>query len=85
MLILKRMSIIILCKIYCTLLCKGYAKVRKTNGGAIKLIPVLLRVLTLQQLFTLTLSDKELKFKINYRRSFEKFVELGLITAFQVI
>ena len=54
----------------------GYRQERKSNAGRKRIDPLILfKMLVLQQLFNL--SDEELEFQVNDRRSFEEFVGLG--------
>ncbi len=56
----------------------GYRQERKSNAGRKRIDPLILfKMLVLQQLFNL--SDEELEFQINDRRSFEEFVGLGVM------
>lgn len=60
------------------LLEQGYSAERKSNAGRKRIDPIILfRMLVLQQLFNL--SDEELEFQVNDRRSFEEFVGLGVM------
>ena len=60
------------------LLDKGYSQERKSNAGRKRIDPLILfKLLVLQQLFNL--SDEELEFQANYRRSFAEFVGLGVM------
>ena len=60
------------------LLDKGYAKERKSSAGRRRIDPLILFKMLLQrQLFNL--SDAETEFQVNDRRSFEKFVGLGVM------
>jgi len=60
------------------LLDKGYSQERKSNAGRKRIDPLILfKMLVLQQLFNL--SDEEVEFQVNDRRSFEKFVSLGVM------
>ena len=48
------------------------------NAGCIRIDPLILfKMLVLQQLFNL--SDEEVEFQVNDRRSFEEFVRLGVM------
>ena len=59
------------------LLDQGYAQERKSNAGRKRIDPLILfKMLILQQLFNL--SDEEVEFQVNDRRSFEKFVGLDV-------
>ena len=60
------------------LLDKGYAKQRKSSSGRRRIDPLILfKMLVHRQLFNL--SDAETEFQVNDRRSFEKFVGLGVM------
>ena len=60
------------------LLEQGYSDERKSNAGRKRIDPIILfKMLVLQQLFNL--SDEELEFQVNDRRSFEDFVGLGVM------
>ena len=60
------------------LLDKGYSQERKSNAGSKRIAPLILfKRLVLQQLFNL--SDEEIEFQVNDRRSFEEFVGLGVM------
>ena len=60
------------------LLDKGYSQERKSNAGRKRIDPLILfKMLVLQQLFNL--SDEEIEFQVNDRRSFEAFVGLGVM------
>ncbi len=60
------------------LLEQGYSHERKSNAGRKRIDPIILfKMLVLQQLFNL--SDEELEFQVNDRRSFEEFVGLGVM------
>ncbi len=60
------------------LLEKGYSQERKSNAGRKRIDPLILfKMLVLQQLFNL--SDEEVEFQMNDRRTFEKFVGLGVM------
>ena len=60
------------------LLEKGYSQERKSNAGRKRIDPLILfKMLVLQQLFNL--SDEEIEFQVNDRRSFEEFVDLGVM------
>ena len=60
------------------LLEKAFTKERKSNAGRKRIDPIILfKMLVLQQLFNL--SDEELEFQVNDRRSFEKFLDLGIM------
>ena len=56
----------------------GYMQERKSNAGRKRIDPlVLFKMLVLQQLFNL--SDEEIEFQVNDRRSFEEFIGLGVM------
>ena len=56
----------------------GYSDELKSNAGRKRIDPIILfKMLVLQQLFNL--SDEELEFQVNDRRSFEVFVRLGVM------
>ena len=60
------------------LLDKGYSQERKSNAGRKRIDPLILfKMLVLQQIFNL--SDEEVEFQVNDRRSFEEFVGLGVM------
>ena len=60
------------------LLDKGYEQERKSQAGRKRIDPLILfKMLVLQQLFNL--SDEDLEFQVNDRRSFEDFVGLGVM------
>lgn len=62
------------------LLEQAYERDRKSNAGRKRIEPlVLFKMLILQQLFNL--SDAELEFQVNDRRSFEEFIGLGVMDA----
>ena len=62
------------------LLDEGYEHERKSNAGRKRIDPLILfKMLVLQQLFNL--SDEELEFQVNDRRSFEEFVGLGVMNS----
>ena len=76
--VLKRLSESIPWESFRPLLDKGYTQERKTNAGCKRIDPmVLYKMLVLQPLFTL--SDEEIEFQENDRRSFEEFVGLGVM------
>ncbi len=65
------------------LLDKGYVQELKNNAGRKRIDPlVLFKMLVLQQLFNL--SDEELQFQVNDRRSFEEFVGLGVMNSMRL-
>jgi len=60
------------------LLEKGYSQERNSNAGRKRIDPLILfKMLVLQQLFNL--SDEEVEYQVNDRRSFEEFVGLGVM------
>jgi hypothetical protein len=62
------------------LLDNGYVQERKSNAGCKRIDPLILfKMLVLQQLFNL--SDEELEFQVNDRRSCEEFVGLGVMNS----
>ena len=76
--VLKRLSDSIPWETFRPLLEQGYAQERKSNAGRKRIDPLILfKMLILQQLFNL--SDEELEFQVNDRRSFEEFVGLGVM------
>ena len=76
--VLQRLSESIPWESFRLLLDKGYAKERKSSAGRRRIDPLILfKMLVLQQLFNL--SDAETEFQVNDRRSFEKFVGLGVM------
>ena len=78
--ILKRLSDSIPWETFRPLLEQGYAHERKSNAGRKRIDPLILfKMLILQQLFNL--SDEELEFQVNDRRSFEEFVGLGVMNS----
>jgi hypothetical protein len=57
---------------------RGYKQERKSNAWRKRIDPLIrFKMLVLQQLFNL--SDEELEFQVNDRRSFEEFVGLGVM------
>jgi transposase len=72
--VLKRLADSIPWESFRPLLDKGYAQERKRIDPLI-----LFKMLVLQQLFNL--SDQELEFQVNDRRSFENFVGPGMINS----
>jgi IS5 family transposase len=78
--VLKRLADSIPWESFRPLLDKGYAHERKSNAGHKRIDPLILfKMLVLQQLFNL--SDQELEFQVNDRRSFEEFVGLGVMNS----
>lgn len=76
--ILNRLSETIPWESFRPLLEKGYIQERKSNAGRKRIDPLILfKMLILQQLFNL--SDEEVEFQVNDRRSFEEFVGLGVM------
>jgi IS5 family transposase len=76
--VLKRLSESIPWELFRPLLDKGYTQERKSNAGRKRIDPLILfKMLVLQQLFNL--SDEEIEFQVNDRRSFEEFVGLGVM------
>ena len=75
---LKRLSETIPWESFRPLLEQGYTRERKSNAGRKRIDPLILfKMLILQQLFNL--SDEEVEFQVNDRRSFEEFVGLGVM------
>jgi len=63
-----------------SLLEQGYTHERKSNAGRKRIDPLILfKMLVLQQLFNL--SDEELEFQVNDRRSFEEFIGIGVMNS----
>ena len=78
--VLKRLADSIPWESFRPLLDQGYAQERKSNAGRKRIDPLILfKMLVLQQLFNL--SDDELEFQVNDRRSFEEFVGLGVMNS----
>ena len=78
--VLKRLADSIPWESFLSLLDKGYAHERKSNAGRKRIDPLILfKMLVLQQLFNL--SDQELEFQVNDRRSFENFVGPGVMNS----
>jgi transposase, IS5 family len=78
--VLKRLSESIPWESFRPLLDKGYTHERKNNAGRKRIDPLILfKMLVVQQLFNL--SDEELEFQVNDRRSFEEFVGLGVMNS----
>jgi IS5 family transposase len=76
--VLNRLSETIPWESFRPLLEKGYTQERKSNVKRKRIDPLILfKILILQQLFNL--SDEELEFQVNDRRSFEEFVGLGVM------
>jgi IS5 family transposase len=78
--VLKRLSESIPWESFRPLLDRGYVHERKSNAGRKRIDPLILfKMLVLQQLFNI--SDEELEFQVNDRRSFEEFVGLGVMNS----
>mgnify|MGYP003335027914 FL=1 len=78
--VLKRLTDSIPWESFRPLLERGYKQERKSNAGRKRIDPLILfKMLVLQQLFNL--SDEELEFQVNDRRSFEEFVGLGVMNS----
>ena len=76
--VLKRLNESIPWEQFRPLLDQGYSQQRKSNAGRKRIDPLILfKMLVLQQLFNL--SDEELEFQVNDRRSFEEFIGLGVM------
>ncbi len=76
--ILRRLSESIPWEAFRALLDQGYPQERKSNAGRKWIDPLILfKMLVLQQLFNL--SDEELEFQVNDRRSFEESIGLGVM------
>jgi IS5 family transposase len=76
--VLKRLAESIPWESFRSLLEAGYTQDRKSNAGRKRIDPLILfKMLVLQQLFNL--SDEEIEFQVNDRRSFEEFVGLGVM------
>jgi IS5 family transposase len=76
--VLKRLNDSIPRGLFRPLLDKGYSQERKSNAGRKRIDPLILfKMLVHQQLFNL--SDEELEFQVNDRRSFGEFVGLGVM------
>ena len=59
---------------------EGYTQERKSNAGRKRFdLLIFFKMLILQQLFNL--SDEELEFQVNDRRSFEEFVDVGVMNS----
>ena len=57
---------------------RGYTQERRSNAGCKRIDPLILfKMLIFQELFNL--SDEELEFQVNDRRSFEESVGLGVM------
>ena len=68
--VLKRLAESMPWELFRPLLDQGYALERKRNAGRKRIDPLILfKMLVLQQLFNL--SDEELEFQVNDKRSFE--------------
>jgi len=78
--VLKRLADSIPWESFRPMLDMGYAHERKSNAVRKWIDPLILfKMLVLQQLFNL--SDQELEFQVNDRRSFEEFVGLGVMNS----
>jgi transposase len=78
--VLKRLSESIPWESFHPLLDQDYVHERKSNAGRKRIDPLILfKMLVLQQLFNI--SDEELEFQVNDRRSFEEFVGLGVMNS----
>jgi len=78
--VLRRLTDSIPWESFRPLLERGYTQDRKSNAGRKRIDPLILfKMLVLQQLFNL--SDEELEFQVNDRRSFEEFVGLGVMNS----
>ncbi|WP_254956268.1 MULTISPECIES: transposase, partial [unclassified Cyanobium] len=78
--VLKRLSESIPWESFRPLLDQGYILERKSSAGRKRIDPLILfKMLVLQQLFNI--SDEELEFQVNDRRSFEEFVGLGVMNS----
>ena len=78
--VLKRLADSIPWESFHPLLEKGYAQERKSNAGRKRIDPLILfKMLVLQQLFNL--SDQELEFQVNDKRSLENFVGPGVMNS----
>jgi transposase len=78
--VFMRLSEAIPWDLFRSLLEKGYTQDRKSNAGRKRIDPLILfKMLILQQLFNL--SDEEVDFQVNDRRSFEEFVALGVMNS----
>jgi IS5 family transposase len=77
---LTTLSESILWESFRSLLEQGYTHERKSNAGKERIEPIILfKMLVLQELFNL--SDEELEFQVNDRRSFEEFIGLGVMNS----
>lgn len=77
---LKRLAESIPWESFRPLLERGYSQEHKSNADRKRIDQIILfMMLILQQL--LNLSDEELEFQVNDRRSFEEFVELGVMNS----
>ena len=78
--VLKRLTDSIPWESFRPLLERGYKQERKSTAGRKRIDPLILfKMLVLQQLFNL--SDEELEFQVNDRRSFEEFVGLAIMNS----
>ena len=77
---LERLAASIPWETFRPLLESAFRKERKSPAGRKRIdVLIMFKMLVLQQLFNL--SDEELEFQVNDRRSFEKFVGLGVMDA----
>jgi IS5 family transposase len=78
--ILKQLSELISWESFCPLLDQWYVLEQKSKARRKRIDPLtLFKMLVLQQLFNI--SDEELEYQVNDRRSFEEFVGLGLMNS----
>ena len=78
--VLKRLADSIPWELFRPILDQGYVQDRKSNAGFKRIDPLtLFKILVLHQLFNL--SDDELEFQVNDRRSFEEFIGLGVMNS----
>jgi len=78
--VLKRLSESIPWELFHSLHDRGYTQQRKINAGRKRIDPLIIfKMLVLLQVFNL--SDEEIEFLVNDRRSFEEFVGLGVVNA----
>ena len=75
---LQRMKELIPLESFRPLLMRGYVQDWKSNAGRKPIDPVMMfRMMVLQQLYNL--SDEEVEYQVNDRRSFEDFFGLGIM------
>lgn len=80
--VLKRLSESIPWELFHSLHDRGYTQGRKINAGRKRIdLLIIFKMLVLLQVFNL--SDEEIEFLVNDRRSFEEFVGLGVVNAIQ--